>query len=355
MGSCTQSRDRDCVPIQIAVVGEHGDQHRHILVSRPHIVARHRIVIDRQDVDGHRRRTAVLVVGDGVGKAVAAEEVGRRRVADRAALDQRLAVRRHRHREQPQRIALDIAVVGEHVDHHRAVLIGADRRGVLVRRRHVILRVDLDGHRGRAGLLAVAERVGEAVGSEEIGVRRVADAAAVDRRHAVFWNRDRADGQRVAVRIAVVGAHVDQHETVFGQLGHIVHRLRRVIDRGDADLGAAVACQQAVGDAEGEAVAAEVERVRHVKEMSVEVERQRAMSWCVHEGEAERIAIDIAGDELPVQTGVFLNEEGLQLNTWRAVDARDINAHLGLCFAPRRIGHHVGEAIMAVVVGRAGL
>jgi NAD-dependent SIR2 family protein deacetylase len=100
-------------------------------------------------------------------------------------------------RRNRQRVAIQIAVVGQHVvGSHRCVFDGGDR--IFGRDRHIFNCVNCDCHDGCFAIaFAVIDSVTEGVGAAEVGVRRVAERAVVvvdDReavlREAIAWCRD---------------------------------------------------------------------------------------------------------------------------------------------------------------------
>ena len=119
-------------------------------------------------------------------------------------------------------VAVLIGVVGQHVDGDRRVLRGGRRivggyRRMVGRRGH--------GHgdvRRRRVAGRVADRVGERVGAGKVGVRRVGGGGAVGRGRAVGRLRDAIHGQRVAVRVGVVGQHADGDRSVLGRPRRII-------------------------------------------------------------------------------------------------------------------------------------
>ena len=239
----------------------------------------HRRVVHRVDRDVHRRRRGgAVVVGDGVGEAVARRlrpvvTVGEGAVAVpgdqavRALAESGDARRRQR--------AVDVGVVGEHVHgHDRSGLVhgrevgAGDRR--VVHRRHVhrqrigggaevdaVAHLEADDGVGAAVLVGVRHEPqpsGRDVERADLLVERhvgpVAGAREVVLQAAVA--RERGDLhrlQRVAVGVGI-GAEVAEPEHLRGileSLDRVVGRGRRLVERRDAEqhvvlIGAPEAC-----------------------------------------------------------------------------------------------------------------
>ena len=204
------------------------------------------VAADDQDVrrlvDGHGDTGgggAAIAVGDGVGEAVGAVEVGVRGIGEGAvAVVHHGAVGPLREAGDGQAVAVEVAVVGEQAggaDDQGRVLVG--RRAVVRRHGGVVDRVDGHGDAGGGGAaIAVGDGVGEAVGAVEVGVRGIGEGAvAVVHHGAVGALGDRGHDQRIAVGIAVVGQDCDRDRSVLVGAGAVVRGSGRIVDVGEVD------------------------------------------------------------------------------------------------------------------------
>ena len=138
------------------------------------------------------------------------------------------------HRRHRNRITIDIAVVGQHVNRDLGIL----RRGCdIVDGRWSVIDCR-DRHRdhggGRRG--AVADGVRKAVAAREVSLRLIRHGAGARTRRrnhsrAVARLTDRQESQRIAVWIGVVETHVDRNRCVFGRGGRVVGGDRRGVRR----------------------------------------------------------------------------------------------------------------------------
>ena len=127
-------RGRQRATLDVGVVAQHTgriDGERLILEGAVCIRERDRFVVHRVDRDGDRRggRGVGGAVVRPINEAVAAVEVGRWRVGEAAVgIEHQRAVSRPRHEHCPQRIGVDIGVVGEHTgrdDGQGGIFVGA--------------------------------------------------------------------------------------------------------------------------------------------------------------------------------------------------------------------------------------
>ena len=218
----------------VRIAGTQGDGFRRVLIRRHRLAAGDRGIVDRRDRNRHRRaRAAAVAIADRVAEAVRAAVVRRRRIGDGAAgIADGRAVRRQADTAHRERVAVRIAVVGEHGDRQRGVFRGrpgiGDRDRLIVDRRHG------DRHRRdvRVGF-AVVGLVGEAVGAAEVRGRRVREAASrVQGQRAVRRTADQDRAQAVAVGVAVVAQHAGsrgRQRLVFGDRVRIVRGHRRPV------------------------------------------------------------------------------------------------------------------------------
>ena len=221
--------DNQAVPVDIRVIDQHINGRRAVFLDGGLIVRSHWRVVDaaHSDIDRRPVGAAVPVAGD-VGEAVAAAVVGIGGVGNITAVVGDGAVRTLGDRIDSQAVAVDITVVGQHVDDHCGIL-GRDR-AVVGGLRRVVRAAHLDGHRRAvAATVAVAYGVGKAVAAAVVGIGGVGDVSTVVDHGTVRPLRDRVDNQAVAVDVTVVAQHVDDHCGVLGRDRAVVGGLRRVV------------------------------------------------------------------------------------------------------------------------------
>ncbi len=217
--------DAEHIAVHIAVVGE---QHRRRDIERcvlgggqrvvgglRAVVATHWWIIHRRDVDCHSGRGgATLAIGNGVGEGRRAVEVGIGREEDLAVHQLDAAIDRALYRDDGERVAVHVAVVGEQHDGIN-VERGVFGRGEQVTKRsravvagigRIIHRRDGDIHRGRGGATpAIRNGVGEARLAVEVRIG-CKDDFAVDERdrsmHGVLYGDD---GKCITIGVHVVG------------------------------------------------------------------------------------------------------------------------------------------------------
>ena len=129
---------------------------------------------------------------------------------------------------------------------------------------------DVDGGGGGAAV-AVADGVGERVGTEEVGVRGVGDGGAADNRdRAVRALRDPGDGEGLADvgQDRVVGQHVDRiGARILGHRRRIAVRDRQVVHRCDRDVDRVLIDEAAgVGRTHGQRIGAVIVEVAPIHE-----------------------------------------------------------------------------------------
>src|SRR6185369_12364047 len=191
-------------------------------------------IVDRRNGDGDRgigRAVGQAVVGF-VSETIRTVVVERRGVGEAAvAVQTQYAVGGAVHEDRGERIAIDVAVIGEHTrgaDCESGVfgcgvgVIGHDGAGGA---RRVVDRSDGDGHSGRIAVqLQVAGLISEGVESVIVAVRRVTKAAVIVKYQGAMSGRAHQYGaQSVAVHVTVVGQHAGRR-----------HVQRRVLWRGVA-------------------------------------------------------------------------------------------------------------------------
>ncbi len=176
--------------------------------------------VGRVDRDGEGALGgAALPVRDPVGERLGSRKAGIGLVDQAPVRDRHGAVERAARGGEDQRVAVRVAVVGQHVDLGRGA--GDGRRLVPRRDGSVVHRVDGDEHRGRGD---AARRVGHGVGEHvlavEIGRRRVADRAVLERHAPRRRIAELEDGEAGPV----VGEHVDRQAGVLVEPGGVVDR-----------------------------------------------------------------------------------------------------------------------------------
>ncbi|MCG3170382.1 MAG: hypothetical protein CALGDGBN_01922 [Pseudomonadales bacterium] len=355
-GRSTQQVVAERVTVDVAALQLHAEQ-----LARPDPCIRHRRqhgqVVDRLHRHRHHRLGArARGIRDAVREAVRAVVVRRRRVADPSALEHRRAVRGCRGQRQRQRIAVDIMVVGEHVDQHRAVLGHAC--AVIHRHRCVVDRRHRDHHpRRRLAAPAVSDPVDEFLAAVEVRRRRVADPPVLEHRRAVLRRRDLEDRQRILIGIAVVGQHSDPQRAVLGHRDRVVHGHRRRVRRHphlDRHAGARARAQR-VHDRVAEAVAAREAFRRRVADPPV-LERHRAVGRLRQRIDRECLAlgVDVVRQHVDQHraTGLDLGRIGVghrRLVLDLARQHRHLEAARGLAHP---VAHRHREAVARVRAGR---
>ncbi len=195
-------------------------------------------------------------------------------------------------------------------------LVGTDRRIV---RRADVAEVQLRG----IAQPAVTDGIGRARHRAVVVRRRGEGEAAIRVDHqranateggglaggiALAVEGEAGDGQRIAVRVAVVGQHIAGGRGVFGHGDRaVVCGNRRIVHRvhayGDGD---GVAAALAVIDHHGEAVAAVEVLPGGVGVGAVGVDHHGAVARGVAQVEAQRVAVRVVGAQAAADRGVFI-------------------------------------------------
>ena len=294
------------IPVHVAVIGQHAVRrgHRQDGVLGDGVAVAHRRwrIVDRGYADGDRGERAVHgpVIGF-VGEAVGAVVIGVRPVAQPAiGVQAQRSMRRTGDQHGGQGIALDIGVVGEHAARRRHQQNNILGDGVAVIHRHwrIVDRGDADGDRGeRAVHGPVIGLVGETVGAVVVGGGRVAQSAiGLQRQRPMRRAGDQHGGQGIVLDIGVVGEHAarrgHRQRGVLGDGVAVVHRHRRVVDRGDRQRdGGGIAAGRALVRLINEAVGAVVIRVRRVAQPAIGVQRQRPVRRTGNQHRRQRAAM----------------------------------------------------------------
>ena len=210
-GRLRHGTDRQPILVRIGVVGEDRDRRGGPKIGQDGVRdCRRRQVLAHRHVG---RGRAAAAVADRIGKGLDRQHAGQRRELDRGAHDRQGSARIGRNRGDRQRVAVDVPVVAQHRDRQGLAGEREDR----IRQRHG-RRVDGDGHRARRhAAAAVADRVGERVHARRAGRWQVAQRFApagnrdrTDRPQIDVRLRHRGDDERIAVRVRVIGQHVDR-------------------------------------------------------------------------------------------------------------------------------------------------
>jgi uncharacterized protein YlxP (DUF503 family) len=237
-------------------------------------------------------------------------------------------------RDDRQRAALHVGVVGHEVQNNRRVL----RRvcGVVDSDRCIIDRIDGQADRrgvGRGGL-AVADSVGEAVRTGEVGIRCVGHRP-VDVQHGAAVHRcgQRDNGQRVVLHVGVVGHEVQNNRRVFRRVRAIVDSDRRIIDRidGQADRRGVGRGGLAVADAVGETVRTGEVGIRGVSHRAVGVQDCAAVHRCGQRdnGQCAAVYVGVVGQDLQNDRRVFRCGGGFVHCHRRVVDCPHLDRNSG--------------------------
>ena len=217
----------------VADVG-HGSAGRYVLVQGHAGIGNDRCVVDRGDDDGHGGRCTVdAAVGADVGDGRGAGEIGGRGEDQLAGNNADGALSRiDAGGLDGQRRAVDIGVIGQHVDGDRSLLGGGG--GVGCGDRCIVGRRNGDGHGGRCTVgAAVGADVGDGRGAGEIGGRGE-DQLAGNNADGALSRIDAGglDGQRRAVDIGVIGQHVDGDRSLLGRGGGVGRGDRCIVEWG---------------------------------------------------------------------------------------------------------------------------
>ena len=244
----------------------------------------HRRIVDGLHDESHRGETGDGAIEGLIFEAVRAVVVRIRRISERPVTVQRQrAVGRTAIQSCGQRIFVWIAVVGQHagrcylqhfvLEHAVAVVLG---------HRRIVDGLHDESHRGETGDGAIEGLIFEAVRAVVVRIRRISERpVTVQRQRAVGRTAIQSCGQRIILRVSVVGQHAGrlhrQHLVLVGGVA-VVGSHRRFVDlvHGDVNLGD-IAFLGAIADLVFEAVVAVPVLIRRVGERPVAIQLQRAV------------------------------------------------------------------------------
>ncbi len=227
------ARDNRIAGIDLVAIG--------IDIARPDII----ISIGADDDTIIARDGGVRGHGDvdrgGIGAAIAVRDLvadlgsaGEARVRGKAdaAIGQQLdrTICRGWRAGQRQRIAIDIGVIGQRIDHDRRV--GGGGGAVIIGHRIVIHRIHGHRHRGRGGQpVRIGDRIGDGVFAVEIGVRTIGQNAVIADLHRAIAGAGAGHGQGAAFGIGVIRKDMDIDHAILIHLGGVGIGDRRLADR----------------------------------------------------------------------------------------------------------------------------
>ena len=214
MARADEDQGRQGIAVDVAVIGQHaggGDDQRNIFVRRVSIVRSHRRVVHGPHSNAGRRDRRSAAVAGAVSERIRAVVVRGGGVDEAAvAVEQKQTVARAADDRSCERVAVIIAVVGQHAgggDGQRSVFVSCV--SIVQGNRRVTDRTnrEIDGGRRRS-VDAIGGLVGERVRAVVIGGRRVSEAAIwIERDGAVRRACDEHRRDRQPIEIVVVGQH----------------------------------------------------------------------------------------------------------------------------------------------------
>ena len=234
------------IAVDIAVVRQYGDgdQDRIIFVHRCRVITRGGVVVDRSNRDGSGacRRTP-LAITNRIVEGVAAVEIAVGFVGERAvAIVRDGAVCALREGFKGGDAAVNVGVVGEHVDDDGIVFVDRCRVGICGW--GIVDRLNRDVHGGYGSTaIAIVGGVGEGVAAVEVVVGFVGQRAiAIVGDSSVLALRKGVKGGRVTVNVGVVREYFDDDGVVFVDRYRVSVRRGIVIDRIHRDVEGAAEC-----------------------------------------------------------------------------------------------------------------
>ena len=344
------------IAVQIAIVGEHVDHCRCVLVQGRGIVDRDRCIIGGIDGQADRRCcNAAIGVRHRIGEAVAAVVIGGRRIGHRAVfVDGDGAVQRLGDAGQFEP-AVDSRIVGEHVDHRRCVFV--QHRRVLDRHNRIIDRVDRDTDNRRRGIaVGIGDGVGETVAVVIIGFRRIGEGAVLVDGYRAVLGLGKGIKDWAAIHRNVVGQRIDDHRGIFVQGRHIGDRNRIIVIPGHRQVDhGGIGAAGAVGHRIGELGRPLVIVIGGEGDAAVIVEGRRAVGRLADIGDGQRVQIRIrvVGQKLiggNHQRIIFVGNQRIIHRHRRIVIGIDFNGQVG-GIGEFTVGNCVAEHILITVTG----
>ena len=275
----------------------------------------------------------------------------RREVEGVVGVDRHAAVRAAR-RDHRQRVAVHVAVVGEHVDAgQRRVLVGGQRAVVDGVRRPVGDLIDGD-RRGRDADVAigVGDPIVETVRTAEARVRGIGEGAVdIHGDRAVRRGRGQRPGITAVAARRVVGGQIATDRDPF--VGHeaVVHGNRHTVLGHHVDgHGARADIAVAIGDGIGEAVDAEETLVRGIAEAAVGIyDNLTATGQLVDRPDVAPVgARCVVFREIAFERRARRYREGVVFGHRHAVRGTDGYEHGRRADVAIDIGHRVREAVL---------
>ena len=195
-------------------------------------------------------------VGDGVIDTVATVEVSRRRIGVTAIGSNRDAATLgggKGTRDDGERIAIEVGIVGIEVDGRGERRIFGGRNRIVDRHRRIVHGGDSDVERTDIGQAAVGDGVIDTVATVEVSGRRIGVTAIGSNGDTATLGGGKGTGdhaERIAIEIGIVGIEIDGRgkRRVFGRRNRIIDRHRRIVHGVDRNVQCTDIGQATVGD-----------------------------------------------------------------------------------------------------------
>ena len=362
--------------LHIAVVGQDVHTDGGIFVGCDRVGSRQRRVVDRANGDVGRRHCRFrFAVGHPVREGVRVREVGIRHVTELAAgikCERSVGWPGHQHRRQ--HVLVRVAVVGEKTcgREGQQFLVLVNRVAVVGDHGQCVGRLHVEPHGHGVGVgLAVVGLVTEAIPADVPRLRRVGErAVGGEAHHAVRRISDEHCGERILLRVVVVGQHApgDVHRkrclraraVAFGKGDRPIvdgpHRNRHYRRVGTA--------RPVIVDLVRKTIDPKIVRSRNVEKPPVVFESHCAVGRAGDDRKARRVVVRVGivgleavggGDD---QERVFVGAVAIILGDRRLIRGPDRDAHCGYDARERDrtpsalvVSHRVREAIRTGVTG----
>ena len=356
-----RQRQGQRVAVDVAVVAEQIEDQAAVFGQRRDVVAGDRGVVDGGDGEVDDTEGAEFAVARREGECVAAVPVGGWAIGPGAVRVGRHTAVAGLSDGDRQRIAVDVAGLGQQVEGEAAVFEQgggkrADHRGV-------VHRGEGQDHVGDGGVeRAVAHLAGEGVAAVPVGVGGVGEAAVgAHGEGAVPRAAEDAGGERGGIGVGRRGQQVAGERRVFLTGQRLTAQGRRVIHRGDVEFDLRGGAHRAIAELDTDGIAAAPVGHRGVGPAAVGVLGDAAVLRGGGEGDAEGVAIDVggAGEEVDGDRGVFVEGDGACCDDRGVVhrgdgegDGGEIGVGAGVGAA---IDEAVAEGVFAGPVGGRGV